>query len=186
MAETVLLKSKPREAFGSAASRKLRADGFLPAVVYGHKEETLSIVLPKEEVEKAVKRGVRIVDLEAGGKTETARFHELQWDHLGVELVHVDMMRVSKDERIVVHVRVELRGTSPGVTGGGVLDQPLHTLNVECPALEIPEFIRVNIDKLQVDEAIHIKELVLPPNVVIKGNPDAIVVQVKAPKEEAP
>src|SRR5438093_3757652 len=184
MAETVSLKSKPRDQFGSTASRKLRAQGLLPAVVYGHKEATLSILLPKDEVEKAVKRGVRIVDLEAGGKTETARFRELQWDHLGMELVHVDMMRVSKDERIVVHVRVELRGTSPGVTGGGVLDQPLHTLNVECPALEIPEFIRVNIDKLQIDEAIHVKDLTLPPNVVAKGNPDAIVVQVKAPKEE--
>src|SRR5258708_17760913 len=184
MAETVSLKSKPRDQFGSTASRKLRAQGLLPAVVYGHKEATLSLVLPKEDVEKAVKRGVRIVDLEAGGKTETARFRELQWDHLGMELVHVDMMRVSKDERIVVHVRVELRGAAPGVTGGGVLDQPLHTLNVECPALELPEFIRVNIDKIQIGEAIHVKDLTLPPNVVAKGNPDAIVVQVKAQKEE--
>ena len=184
MAETVLLKSQPRDKFGSTASRKLRSKGLLPAVVYGHKEATLSILLPKDEVEKAVKRGVRIVDLEAGGKTETARFRELQWDHLGMELVHVDMMRVSKDERIVVNVRVELRGTSPGVTAGGVLDQPLHTLNVECPALEIPEFIRVNVDKIQIGEAIHVKDLTLPPNVVAKGNPDAIVVQVKAQKEE--
>src|SRR5262249_42055286 len=124
MAETVSLKSQPRKQFGSTASRKLRSQGLLPAVVYGHKEETLSILLPKEEVEKAVKRGVRIVDLEAGGKTETARFRELQWDHLGMELVHVDMMRVSKDERIIVHVPIQLRGIAPGVGAGGVLDQP--------------------------------------------------------------
>src|SRR5258705_13288532 len=98
MAETVLLKSQPGDKFGSSATRKLRSKGLLPAVVYGHKEATLSILLPKDEVEKAVKRGVRIVDLEAGGKTETARFRELQWDPLGMELVHVNMMRVSKDE----------------------------------------------------------------------------------------
>src|SRR5262249_61202502 len=91
-----------------------------------------------------------------------------------------------KDERIIVHVPIQLRGIAPGVGAGGVLDQPLHTLNIECPALEIPEFIRVNIDKLQVGEAIHVKELTLPPNVVAKVNPDAIVVQVKAQKEEAP
>jgi large subunit ribosomal protein L25 len=185
MAETVLLKSQPREKFGTSASCKLRSQGLLPAVVYGHKEATLAILLPKDDVEKAVKRGVRIVDLEAGGKTETARFRELQWDHLGMELVHVDMMRVSKDERIVVQVRVDLRGTAPGVTAGGVLDQPMHTMNVECPALEIPEFIRVNIEKLQLGEVVHVKDLVLPAGVIAKNNPDAIVVQVKAQKEEA-
>src|SRR5207245_3213698 len=112
-------------------------------VVYGHKEETLTVVLPREEVEKIVRRGIRIVTIEAGGKSETARFRELQWDHLGKDILHVDFMRVSKDERIVVPIRIELRGHAIGVGEGGVLDQPLHNLQVECPALEIPEFVRV-------------------------------------------
>lgn len=184
MAEYFLLKATPRDQFGSANARRLRKQGLLPAVVYGHKEAHLDVVLPREDVEKVVKKGAHIVDLEAGGKTEKARFRELQWDTVGKELVHVDFMRVSKDERIVVPVRIELRGIAPGIGEGGVLDQPIHVLNVECPALEIPEHIRVMVDKLKIGDAIHVKELTLPANVVAKADPDAVVVQVKAHKEE--
>lgn len=185
MAEFMLLKAQPRDLFGTANARRLRKKGLLPAVVYGHKEAHLDVVLNRDDVEKVVKKGAHIVDLEAGGKTEKARFRELQWDSVGVDLVHVDFMRVSKDERIVVPVRVELRGIAPGVGEGGVLDQPIHVLQVECPALEIPEHIRVTVDKLKLGDAIHVKDLTLPPGAVAKADPDAVVVHVKAHKEEA-
>lgn len=185
MAEFMLLKAQSRDLFGTANARRLRKKGLLPAVVYGHKEAHLDVVLNRDEVEKVVKKGAHIVDLEAGGKTEKARFRELQWDSVGLELVHVDFMRVSQDERIVVPVRIELRGIAPGVGEGGVLDQPIHVLQVECPALEIPEHIRITVDKLKVGDAIHVKDLALPPRVVAKADPDAVVVHVKAHKEEA-
>lgn len=184
MAEFMLLKAEPRKEFGTANARRLRKKGLLPAVVYGHKEAHLDVVLNRDEVEKVVKKGAHIVDLEAGGKTEKARFRELQWDSVGLELVHVDFMRVSQDERIVVPVRIELRGIAPGVGEGGVLDQPIHVLQVECPALEIPEHIRITVDKLKLGDAIHVKDLTLPPRVVAKADPDAVVVHVKAHKEE--
>ena len=184
MAEFMLLKAEPRKEFGTANARRLRKKGLLPAVVYGHKEAHLDVVLNRDEVEKVVKKGAHIVDLEAGGKTEKARFRELQWDTVGLELVHVDFMRVSQDERIVVPVRIELRGIAPGVGEGGVLDQPIHVLQVECPALEIPEHIRITVDKLKLGDAIHVKDLTLPPRVVAKADPDAVVVHVKAHKEE--
>jgi len=184
MAETVVLKTKPRNEFGSVSARRLRQQGLLPALVYGHKEETLTVVLPREEVEKVIKRGIRIVTIEAGGKTETARFRELQWDHIGKEILHVDFMRVSKDERIVVAIRIELRGVCPGLGEGGVLDQPLHNLQVECPALEIPEFVRVQVDTLHIDDAVHVRDLLLPPGVIAKADPDAVVCIVKHKKEE--
>lgn len=186
MAEFVLLKAQARSAFGTANARRLRKQGLLPGVVYGHKEEDLTVVLSKEDVEKTVRRGIRIVDLEAGGKTEKARFRELQWDHLGKEILHVDLMRVSQDERIVVQIRIELRGVAPGVAEGGSVDQPIHNLAVECPALEIPEVIRVAIDQLHLGNAIHVRELKLPPGVVAKADPEAVVVIVKAAKEDVP
>ncbi len=185
MAEFMLLKAEPRQEFGTANARRLRKKGLLPAVVYGHKEAHLDVVLSRDDVEKVVKKGAHIVDLEAGGKTEKARFRELQWDSLGMELVHVDFMRVSKDERIIVPVRIELRGIAPGVGEGGVLDQPIHVLQVECPALEIPDHIRVQVETLKVGDAIHVKDLKLPPGVVAEADPDAVVVHVKAHKEEA-
>ena len=113
------------------------------------------------------------------GKTETVLIQEVQHDHLGSAVLHVDFRRVSRDERIRTTVDIELRGVAPGTNSGGVLDQPLHSVHVECPAVAIPESIRVKIDSLLIGMAIHVKELDLPPGVKILDDPDLVVVQVK-------
>jgi large subunit ribosomal protein L25 len=184
MAESVLLVAQMREDRGTQAMRRLRKKGLIPAVVYGHKEATLSVTLPRDEVERAIRHGVRVVDLNAGGKEEKALIRDVQWEHLGKELLHVDFARVALDERIVVTVPLELRGTAPGVTAGGVLDQPIHTLSIECLAISIPNSIRVNIGELQLGAAIHVRDLVLPPDVKATSDLDAIVVHVTLPAAE--
>lgn len=185
MAETIALSAKPRSERGSQAVRRLRRQGQVPAVLYGHKEETLAIKLSSDEVIKALRHGARVVDLKTeGGKEEKAFIRDLQWDHLGQHLLHVDFTRVSLDERIRVTVRLELRGTAPGVTAGGVLDQPLHDLEIECLAISIPESIRVPIGELQMDGVIYVKDLVLPAGVKTFADPEAIVVHVTKPLAE--
>jgi large subunit ribosomal protein L25 len=114
------------------------------------------------------------------GKTEKALIREIQWDHLGIDVLHVDFTRVAADERVVVPVSIELRGIAPGVTAGGLLDQPLHSLEVECLAVSMPDSIRVNVNELQVGGVIHVRDLVLPAGVKAMAEPDAVVVQVKA------
>jgi large subunit ribosomal protein L25 len=185
MAESVLLVAKPRQAHGTHAARRLRRQGLIPAVVYGHKEAVLSVVLPKDELLKALRHGARVVDLQADGKQEKALIREVQYDHLGQEVLHVDFTRVSADERIIIQVPIELRGTAPGVTAGGLLDQPLHTLEVECPALSVPGSIRVNIGELQIEGVIHVRDLKLPEGVRATADPEAVVVHVAPPKVEA-
>ena len=185
MAESVLLVSKPRETQGTHAARRRRREGLIPAVVYGHKEAVLSIALAKDDLLKALRHGVRVVDLQTAGKQEKALIREVQYDHLGHEVLHVDFARVSADERITIQVPIELRGIAPGATAGGLLDQPLHTLEVECLALSVPESIRVNISELQIDGMIHVRDLKLPEGVKAMADPDAIVVHVTAPLVEA-
>jgi large subunit ribosomal protein L25 len=180
MAEVVLLVAQPREGKGSRRACRLRKQGLIPAVVYGHKEATLALSVNGDELSKAVRHGTRIVDLQAGGKTEKALIKEVQWDHLGHDILHVDFARVSADERITIEVRLELRGIAPGIATGGVLDQPLHTLKVSCPALSPPESIRVNLGELQLGQAIHVRELKLPEGVAAVTDPDAVVIQVVA------
>jgi large subunit ribosomal protein L25 len=184
MADSVELVAQPRAERGTQAARRLRRKGLVPAVVYGHKEETLSLALPLHDIAQAIRHGVRVVDLKADGKQEKAFIKEVQWDHLGKEILHVDFTRVGADERIVVTVPLELRGTAPGVNAGGVLDQPIHALEVECLALSIPESIRVNIGELQIGGVIHVRELVLPPGVQAMMDPDAVVIHVTAPVAE--
>jgi large subunit ribosomal protein L25 len=181
MAESVVLEARPRTERGTQAARRLRRQGLIPAVVYGHKEATISLILPLEAVEKAIRHGVRVVDLRADGKQEKVLIKEVQWDHLGKHLLHVDFTRVAVDERIEVSVPVELRGTAPGVNAGGILDQPIHTLSIECLAMSIPDSIRVNIGELQVGQAIHVRDLHLPEGIRVRGDPEAIIVHITTP-----
>lgn len=178
MAETLVFEGQPRVAKGSRGARNLRKKNLLPAILYGHKEDAVALSLPLDEFAKAIRHGVRVVDLKTGGGMQKALIREVQWDHLGKELLHVDFARISEDERVVVSVPVELRGTAPGVSGGGALDQPMHTIAVECLAIRVPESIRVNINDLKLGEAIHVRELVLPEGVKAMADADAIVVQV--------
>jgi large subunit ribosomal protein L25 len=184
MADAEVLTVHKRDGRGTRAAAKLRKTGNIPAVVYGHKEETLSVALSGEEVHTVLRHKVQIVDLKMDGGVQKAQIREVQWDHLGKEVLHVDLKRVSVDERIEISVPVELRGTAPGVTGGGVLDQPIHSLRIECLAVAVPESIRVNIGELQQGAAIHVRELNLPPDVKALDDPDAVVVHVTVPQAE--
>ena len=185
MAESVVLKTEKRQGHGSRKASKLRDKGLIPAVVYGHKEATLSICVPQDELNSAVRHNTRVVDLSLDGKLEKAQIVELQWDHLGIAILHADFKRVSADERIEQIIPVEIKGIAPGVAEGGRLDQPMHSLRVECPALNIPPSIRVTINELHLDGAIHVRELKLPDGVKALADPDAIVVHVIRQKAEA-
>jgi large subunit ribosomal protein L25 len=109
---------------------------------------------------------------------------EIQYDYLGKEVLHVDFLRASATDIIRVVVPIELRGTAPGLKGGGVLIQPLHSIHVECAVANRPESIRVKLDDLQLGQAIHVRELPIPEGVKCLDNPEAVVVQIKTPTAE--
>jgi large subunit ribosomal protein L25 len=184
MAESVILVTEKRDTHGTRTARRLRAQGKVPGVVYGHKEATVSVLLAADALLSAVRHGARVVDLQSESGLQKAQIAELQWDHLGMEVLHVDFRRVAADERIHVTVPIEVKGIAPGVTAGGILDQPIHTLAVECLAVSVPESIRVNVNELQLGAAIHVRDLHLPPDVTALADPDAIVVHVTAPQAE--
>jgi len=185
MAESVLLKTQKRDLGGSRAAGKLRKQGLIPAIVYGHKKANEAVALGHDDLVDAIRHGARVVDLQSDQGVQKAQIAELQWDHLGKDVLHVDFKRVSADERIVVPVRIELRGIAPGVTAGGVLEQALHTISVECLAISVPDVIRVNINEMQLDGTIHVSDLHLPEGAKAMDAPDAVVVHIAPPKVEA-
>jgi len=178
------LEYEKRSARGKWAVRRLRAQGIVPAIVYGHEQPPEPIQVSRHDIDAIVRHGERVVDLTANGQTETTIIREVQWDPLGVEILHVDFERVRVGERIEVEVPIQLRGTAPGVEQGGKLNQVLHHLEVECPATDIPEFIRVDIRSLQAGDAIHVRDLELPDGVKVLTEPDLVVVAVELPVEE--
>ena len=185
MAETESLVAEPRKETGTAASRRLRRDGLIPAVLYGHESDSLKLTLQADQVSTVLRRGARLVDVEHGGKSEKALLREVQWDTFGREVLHIDLTRISVGQRITVEVQIELRGTAPGVKVGGQLNHLMHSVEVECLATAIPESLRVSVNDLQLNQAITVADLELQPDVVVQARPDSVVVQVSEVQEEA-
>jgi large subunit ribosomal protein L25 len=185
MAQSITLKATPRTGKGSRAAFKLRKQGLVPGIVYGHKKDNAPVAVSAEELDRAIRiLHVRMLELEVDGKQETVLIREVQWDAFGKQMVHVDFERKSKTDKVKVTVPVELRN-APKQTGGGVLDQPFHTLHVECFLGAIPEAIRIDITNLTLGHPIHVKELTLPEGVRVLEAPESVVVQLKLPGVEA-
>jgi large subunit ribosomal protein L25 len=185
MSAPVALATEPRTGSGSRAASKLRKSGRVPAIIYGHKEAIIPVSVNAKELRNAIiKQHARVLDLKLNGKTETVLIKELQWDHLGSEMIHADFARVSKDEKVKVTIPVKLKN-SPKSMGGGVLDQPFHQIHVECLAIAIPDEITIDILNLTLGNPIQVKGLSLPEGVKVLESQEAVVVQLKLPGVEA-
>src|SRR5881275_1699086 len=132
MSKTAQLSAKPRNELGSRANKRLRDAGFIPGVLYGHKEAVVPLKLTKKEISGHLARGTHVFDLSFDGKTEKVLVKDVQFDHLGMEVLHVDFARVSLDEKVEVTVPLELKGEPKGEADGGVLTQVISELEVEC------------------------------------------------------
>src|SRR2546421_7986079 len=186
MAQAAQNTAKPRSELGSRANKRLRDAGFLPGVIYGHKEAVVPITLPKKDVVNHLTRGTHLFEVGLDGKKETVLVKEVQYDHLGADVLHVDFARVSLDEKVEVSVPLELKGEPKGEADGGVLQQILSQLEVECLVTDIPEIIRHNVSEMKLNDVLHIKELQLPPGVRVLQDEDLIVATVREIVEEAP
>lgn len=169
---------------GKRGNKRLRAEGKVPAILYGHKLQNVCLSLPKEAVEAAVRRGTRLVKL-VGAVQEQAYIKELQWDTWGKEIIHVDLTRVTAHERIRTEVPIELRGEAPGVKEGGRLAQHLHSLEIECEVDKIPEKLVAFVGHLGLRGSITVKDLHLPEGARALADPDEIVVVCHPPAGEA-
>jgi large subunit ribosomal protein L25 len=176
---TAKLLAELRAERGKRACNRLRLRGLVPGNVYGHQTEAQSIVVRIDALRPIIQSGAHVVDLELGGKQEKALLRDVSYDAFGQIIEHFDLMRVDATERVTLHVPLVLKGTAPGAIGSGhVLEQPLHSLTIDCPAIQIPDSIIVKIGNLQAGQAIHVRELELPPDVHVQNAPDAIVVHI--------
>ncbi|MGD0390031.1 MAG: 50S ribosomal protein L25 [Tepidisphaeraceae bacterium] len=177
--QSAQVTAKPRSELGTRANRRLREAGLLPGVIYGHKEAVVPVTLPRKQVVEHLNQGARLFDLSLDGKSEKVLIKEVQFDHLGIEVIHVDFARVSLDEKVKVSVPVELKGTPKGEVDGGVLQQIISALEVECLVTEIPDAIRHNVAEMALDDVLHIKDLKFPEGVKALQDGELIVATVK-------
>lgn len=177
------LEVAARDVTGSRACQKLRCEGKVPAVLYGHGEACVDLTVTRESVEAMVRHGSRTVELR-GAVTTPALVRELQWNTYGTEPLHVDFLRIDLAEKILVTVPVELRGECPGVKTGGVFKHILAELQVECTAQTIPEAAVAHIAHLEAGGVVKVKDLELPDGVRPTVAEDEVVASCLLPGQK--
>jgi large subunit ribosomal protein L25 len=185
MSKVSVIKAEPRSKLGTHSTQKSRKNGLLPGVVYGHKKDTVSMAVPAAEFLQLFRHGTHLFELQISGKSETVLVKAIQYNYLGTDPIHVDFTRVDLNERVKVSVPVVLRGTPIGAQSGGVLQQLMMDIEIECVVTDIPELIKVNVAKLALDQSIHAKDLELPAGAKLVGDPESIVASVSIIEEVA-
>ena len=182
-AATETLHAKKREVSGSRACRRLRAEGLVPAILYGRKEEPEPLQIPSEELEETLRHPSRILELHVGRKKESVLVKAVQYDAFGSEVVHVDFVRVAMDEKVTLEVPIVLKGTPK--REHAVLQQALDTVEIECLPGDIPESFVTPVGHLQVGEMVRVAQLDVPKGVRILTDPETVVATLTlAMKEE--
>ncbi len=179
-----VLNVERRSELGKRKTRRLRASGIVPAVLYGHKQEVIPLSVQAEQLESAIRHGSRFVRLD-GAVTEDALIREVQWDTWGTHILHVDFARVSSHERVTVRLPVELRGEAPGVKEGGTVELLVHEVEIECEATQVSDRVEVNINQLQLGQSITVGEIPLPEGFRMLGDPEEVIVHCVARAAEA-
>lgn len=186
----VELKVAQREKTGKGHAGRLRKEKRIPAILYGGKmKQTIPLDVDLKEFKLAVKGSANVIlTLKIqGGKKEseqTALIKEIQICPITDALEHIDFNAISLTEKIRVKVALHEKGEAPGIKEGGVLEHVHREIEVECLPTEIPDKIDVNIESLNIGDALHVRDLILPKGVVCTISPDEVVFTVLAPMKD--
>jgi large subunit ribosomal protein L25 len=190
MAKQVKLSISRRTGIGRAAVRKIKAQGAVPAIIYGGKQQPEPVQVSKRDISLMLSHASGeniLVELAIDGETGSrlALVQEVQHSPVGGDVLHVDFHAVSMDEMIEADVPLEPVGIAEGVkTFGGLLEQSLRSLEIECLPKDLPDVITVDVSNLNIGDAIHVKEIPLPEGVTTRISPELTVFSVLAPTVE--
>ncbi len=178
-----VLHVEKREQMGSAATTRVRRSGRVPAVLYGHGQPNEHLSISRGEVDALIRHHGRAVELQ-GSINDTAMVNDVQWDALGMEVLHLDLLRVNLKEQVEVSVSVRVHGEAPGTREGGVLIENVHEVEIRCAAGSIPEFVGLNVSELHLDQHAVASDLELPAGVELVTPAETVIAHVEVPREK--
>src|SRR6266702_6311697 len=193
MAKQVKLKAERRSETGRSAVRKLKARGVIPAIIYGAKDKPQPLQVSARDINAMMSHASGenvLVELEIAGEksNRTALVQEVQHSPVRGDILHIDFHAISMDETIQAEVPLEPIGVPNGVKNfGGLLEQSLRALAIECLPRDLPDRITVDVSALNIGDSIHVRDIQLPSGVTAKVQPDLTAFSVVAPiVEEEP
>lgn len=191
MAQSTLNVIK-RKRMGKSGAREIRREGNIPAVLYGKGTENLSLVINPAELKEALSTDagentlleIRVKDGDAD-IPKLSLLREVQYDYLTDKPIHLDFQALDMNEKITVDVPVHIEGSAIGVKEGGILDEILRDISVECLPTNIPNLFTIDVTELQIGDSIHVSSLEIEEGVEILHEVEDTIVTVVAPKVEA-
>jgi large subunit ribosomal protein L25 len=192
MASSYVFDAELRKDLGRGHSRRLRVEGKIPAVIYGGNADPVGITLDHNKVNKALEDEAtysHILTLRIDGKEETAILKDMQRHPSRPIILHMDFQRVTESQKIKVHVPLHFlnQETSVGAKKGGVVTHALVDVEVTCLPARLPEFIAIDMAKLDIGQSVHLSDIKVPPGVQIvellhgEGH-DQLVAAIQAPR----
>jgi large subunit ribosomal protein L25 len=176
--------AEPRTIRGTRKTRFLRAEGKIPAIIYGLGKDPVKVSIPYPETLTVLRSGSHILDISLEGKAEKLLIQDVQYDYLQKDVEHIDLLRIDPKKKVHVKVALEFRGTPKGTKEGGILETQTPEIELEVSPLEIPDLIRVNVEHLEMHQILHAKEIALPAGAKLLDYGDKIICQVRTVKEE--
>jgi large subunit ribosomal protein L25 len=187
MSDIIVLAAEQRDRAGKGVARALRREGLVPAVIYGGKEAPEGISVNSRDITKIFNTGrllSTLIEIEVKGKKQRAIARDVQLHPVRDDILHADFLRLGKDAKIAVEVAVNFLNeeTCPGLKMGGVLNVVRYTIELNCPADNIPEAIDLDLAEAQMNDSIHISEVNLPDGVEpVITDRDFTIVTIAAP-----
>lgn len=179
--EQHIINVKDRTETGTGFSRRTRRTGLIPAVIYSKGKENKNLIIDAKEWGHVAKHDIKLVDLKKeNGELCKALIKEIQEDFLKGNVLHIDFQEVRMDEVITASVSIYAKpGTVPvGLSAGGILEQPMHEIEVSCLPGDLPESIEVDISKIELEQSLYVRDIVMPKGVTAVSDANSIVYHV--------
>lgn len=178
MSEDNKVRAELRENFGKGFARRLRAEGKIPAVIYGHGTDPKHVALPGHQVALLIRRANALLELDVAGTPELALVKDVQKDPVRQIIEHIDLLVVKKGEKVSVDVPIVVVGEP---AEGTIANLEGNTVSLEVEATDIPQNIEVSVEGLEDGTHITAADLVLPRGAALAGDPEALIVAVSVP-----
>ncbi len=183
------LDASVRADTGKRSAARLRKEGRLPGVVYGHGQDPVHVAVDSKALNHLLHENAHLLNFNIDGNTDSVLIKDVQWDFLGDTIIHADFTRVNLSESVTVEVELEFVGEAVGLKeNGAYIEHPTTMLEVECRADSIPSSIRVNISEMNVGDTLSVADVQLPDGVTAvtdEDTPVAAIHMAAAEEEEA-
>ena len=184
MASYFKLTFEKRDQFGNSAARGMRKNGKIPVNYYYSGEENQNLSIDKKSLYQAISTGQHVFEMEMNNETIYAMIKDAQYHPVTEEIIHIDLLRVRRTEKMTFSIPLTLTGNAEGAVEGGIITQVTNVIDIECFPTNVPDTIEVDISSLALGEIFSARDIVLPDDTSLISVEDTTIVACTAPKGE--